>query len=152
MNVESIIWLIPVPPLLAFLLIILFTNRKKALSHTLAIGAALLSWAGGMYVFYLAVQEGAHHLGQEPFADWIPWLPLGDGWFEIGVLIDPLSAAVLFFVAWTVLMIFIYSVGYQNFGQPKGDHDQNGYRANVFALLRFHRFVCVWHVCFGAFR
>jgi len=126
MNVESIIWLIPVPPLLAFLLIILFTNRKKALSHTLAIGAALLSWAGGMYVFYQAVQEGAHHLGQEPFADWIPWLPLGDGWFEIGVLIDPLSAAVLFFVAWTVLMIFIYSVGYQNFGQPKGDHDQNG--------------------------
>ena len=42
------------------------------------------------------------------------------------MLVDPLSAAVLFFVAWTVLMIFIYSVGYHNFGQPAGDHDQPG--------------------------
>jgi NADH-quinone oxidoreductase subunit L len=79
-----------------------------------------------MYIFYRAVEEGAHHLGQHPFESTIKWLPLGEGWFEIGVLIDPLSAAVLFFVAWTVLMIFIYSVGYQNFGQPKGDHDQKG--------------------------
>jgi NADH-quinone oxidoreductase subunit L len=45
---------------------------------------------------------------------------------KIGVLIDPLSAIVLFFVAWTVLMIFLYSVGYHNFGQPKGDHDHPG--------------------------
>jgi NADH-quinone oxidoreductase subunit L len=42
------------------------------------------------------------------------------------VLIDPLGAATLFFVAWTVLMIFIYSVGYHNFGQPAGDHDHPG--------------------------
>ena len=40
--------------------------------------------------------------------------------------IDPLSAVMLFFVAWTVLMIFIYSIGYHNFGQPKGDHDRPG--------------------------
>ncbi|MFN2234380.1 MAG: NADH-quinone oxidoreductase subunit L [Anaerolineales bacterium] len=126
MNVETIIWLIPVPPLLAFLLIVLFTNRKNALSHTLAVGAAFLSWAGGMYVFYRAVQEGAHQLGEHPFASSINWLPLGEGWFKIGVLVDPLSAAVLFFVAWTIFMIFIYSVGYQNFGQPQGDHDQKG--------------------------
>ena len=32
----------------------------------------------------------------------------------------------LFFVTTTVLMIFIYSVGYHNYGQPKGDHDQKG--------------------------
>ena len=42
------------------------------------------------------------------------------------MLVDPLTAVTLFFVAWTVLMIFIYSVGYHNFGQPKGDHDQQG--------------------------
>ncbi|HEX5837729.1 MAG TPA: NADH-quinone oxidoreductase subunit L, partial [Anaerolineales bacterium] len=27
---------------------------------------------------------------------------------------------------WTIFMIFLYSVGYQNFGQPKGDHDHKG--------------------------
>jgi NADH-quinone oxidoreductase subunit L len=127
MTIDTIIWLIPVPPLLAFFLIVLFTNRNKVLSHSIAVGAALLSWAGGMYVFWQAVQVGLHHLGEHPFGgDPVKWLPLGEGWFEIGVLIDPLSAVTLFFVAWTILMIFIYSVGYQNFGQPKGDHDKKG--------------------------
>ncbi len=51
---------------------------------------------------------------------------MGDTWLKIGVMIDPLSAITLFFVAWTVLMIFIYSIGYHNFGQPKGDHDRPG--------------------------
>ncbi|MFN2152242.1 MAG: NADH-quinone oxidoreductase subunit L [Anaerolineales bacterium] len=123
---NTLIWLIPVPPLLAFFLIVLFTNRSKVWSHIIAVGAALLSWAGGMYVFYRAVQAGAHELGQHPFGSSLDWLPLGDGWFKIGVMVDPLTAAVLFFVAWTILMIFIYSVGYHNFGQPKGDHDRPG--------------------------
>lgn len=126
MTIETIIWLIPLPPLLAFFLIVLFTNRNKALSHTIAVGAALLSWAGSMVVFWNALKEGAHHLGEHPFASAINWLPTGDSWFQIGVMIDPLSAVVLFFVGWTVLMIFLYSVGYHNFGQPKGDHDQPG--------------------------
>jgi NADH-quinone oxidoreductase subunit L len=51
---------------------------------------------------------------------------MGDTWFWVGVQIDPLSAATLFFVAWTVLMIFIYSVGYHNFGQPAGEEDRKG--------------------------
>jgi NADH-quinone oxidoreductase subunit L len=32
----------------------------------------------------------------------------------------------LFFVSITIFMIFLYSVGYHNFGQPKGDHDRPG--------------------------
>ena len=77
-----------------------------------------------MLVFFRAI--GVEHLGEHPFASSIPWLPTGDTWFRIGVLIDPLGAAVLFFVSWTIFMIFLYSVGYQNFGQPKGDHDRPG--------------------------
>lgn len=126
MTTETLIWLIPLPPILAFAGIILFTNRNKALSHTIAIGAAALSWAGSMVVFWRGLQEGLHHLGEVPFADAIPWIPTGDTWFSIGVLIDPLSLVTLFFVAWTVLMIFLYSVGYHNFGQPKGEHDRKG--------------------------
>jgi len=75
-----------------------------------------------MYVFYKAVTT-EHFSG---FASSIPWLPTGSTWFKIGVLIDPLGAAVLFFVAWTIFMIFLYSVGYHNFGQPAGDHDRAG--------------------------
>ena len=55
MSTELIIWLLPLPPLLAFFLIVLFTNRRKALSHSLAVGAALLSWLGSMVVFFRAI-------------------------------------------------------------------------------------------------
>jgi len=125
MAIETlIIWLIPLPPVLAFFLIVLFTNKNKALSHTIGVGAAALSWLGSMFVFLRAL--GVEHLGEHPFADSIPWFPTGNSWFNIGVMIDPLGAAVLFFVAWTIFMIFLYSVGYQNYGQPKGDHDRAG--------------------------
>jgi len=124
MATETLIWLLPLPPLLAFFLIVLFTNKSKALSHSVAVGAAALSWLGSMIVFVRAL--GVEHFGEEVFASSVNWLPIGDTFLKIGVLIDPLSAATIFFVAWTVLMIFIYSVGYHNFGQPKGDHDHPG--------------------------
>jgi NADH-quinone oxidoreductase subunit L len=124
MELETIIWLIPLPPLLAFFIIVLLTNRNKALSHTVAVGSALLSWLGSMYIFIRAI--GAENLGVEPLTSAIKWLATGDDFFKIGILVDPLSAVSLFFVAWTVLLIFIYSVGYHNFGQPKGDHDKAG--------------------------
>jgi len=124
MTNEILIWLIPLPPLLAFFLIVLFTNKSKALSHTVAVGAALLSWLGSMIAFVRAL--GVEHLGEHPFESSINWLPTGNTWLKVGVLVDPLTAAVLFFVAWTIFMIFLYSVGYQNFGQPKGDHDRAG--------------------------
>ncbi|GAB4400588.1 MAG: NADH-quinone oxidoreductase subunit L [Anaerolineales bacterium] len=124
MSTENLIWLLPLPPLLAFFLIVLFTNKSKALSHTIGVGAAFLSWLGAMVVFIRAV--GVEHLSEHPFASAINWLPTGNTFLKIGVLIDPLSATVLFFVAWTIFMIFLYSVGYHNFGQPEGDHDHAG--------------------------
>jgi NADH-quinone oxidoreductase subunit L len=129
MTTETIIWLIPLPPLLAFFLIILLTNRNKSISHTIAVGAAFLSWLGSMMVFIRAIQ--VEHLGEHPFiSSPVNWLPIGENWFSIGIQIDPLSAATLFFVAWTIFMIFLYSVGYQNFGQPEGDHDVKGLPPN----------------------
>jgi NADH-quinone oxidoreductase subunit L len=121
---NTLIWLIPLPPLLAFFLIVLFTNKSKVLSHSIAVGAAFLSWLGSMVVFWNALQ--VEHLGEHPFGSAINWLPTGETWLKIGVLVDPTSAAVLFFVAWTIFMIFLYSVGYHNFGQPEGDHDRAG--------------------------
>ena len=131
-----LIWLLPLPPLLAFFLIVLFTNRSKALSHSLAVGAAFLSWLGSMVVFFFAVRM--EHLGAHPFVSVLNWLPTADNWFTIGVRIDPLSAGTLFFVAWTILMIFLYSVGYQNFGQPPGDHDKPGLQPHGATLTDEH--------------
>lgn len=125
MNISPLmIWLIPLPPLLAFFAIVLFTNPRKALSHAIALGAAGISWLLGMLVFIAAVMRS--DLAEHPFSGVIKWLPTGESAFEIGVQIDPLSTVTLFFVIWTVLMIFIYSVGYHNFGCAKGDHDEPG--------------------------
>jgi NADH-quinone oxidoreductase subunit L len=124
MTTANLTWLIPLPPLLAFFLILLFTRRNNVISHWIGVGAAALSWLIGMIVFFAAI--GVEHLGETPIASSVGWLALGDKIFSIGVLIDPLSAVTLFFVAWTVLMIFIYSIGYHNFGQPKGAHDVPG--------------------------
>jgi NADH-quinone oxidoreductase subunit L len=121
---KLIIWLLPLPPLLAFFLIVLFTNKRKSLSHSLAVGAAGLSWLGSMFIFIRAL--GVEEFGRNAFQSAINWLPTGATWLQVGVRIDPLGAATLFFVAWTVLAIFVYSIGYHNFGQPAGEHDVPG--------------------------
>jgi NADH-quinone oxidoreductase subunit L len=123
MTIETLIWLIPLPPILAFFLIVLFTQRNKALSHTLAVGAALLSWLGSMVVFITAVRT-PHFSAIIPPS--LPWLATGNTFLRIGVIVDPLTAVTLFFVGWTILTIMLYSVGYSNFGHPKGDHDRPG--------------------------
>ena len=119
-----IIWLLPLPPLLAFFAIILFANKNKFLSHSIAVAAAGLSWLGSMVIFFKAV--GTQEFGKNIYESAINWLPTGATWLQVGVRVDPLTAVVLFFVGWTIFMIFLYSVGYHNFGQPKGDHDQPG--------------------------
>lgn len=124
MTTDLLIWLVPFPPLLAFGLIVLLTNRSKRLSHTLALTAAGLSWLAAMVIFIQAVTKPA--LAEQPLGSAIHWLPSGSAWLQIGVRVDPLSAVTLFFVAWTVLMIFLYSVGYHNYGQPAGDADLPG--------------------------
>jgi NADH-quinone oxidoreductase subunit L len=158
-----LIWFLPLPPLLAFFTIILFTNRNKVLSHGIAVGAAGLSWLGSMIIFIKAL--GVQDFGAHIFESVANWLPTGTTWLQIGVRVDPLSSVVLFFVAWTVLAIFVYSIGYHNFGQPKGDNDlaglpprgatvtENGHKHNVPSIepmySRFFAFISLF--AFGMF-
>src|SRR3990172_8388928 len=124
MQTELLTWLIPLPPLLAFGLIVLLAYRSNRISHTLAIGAMALSWGLGMAVFWSAVTT--EHLAEHPIASSIPWLPTGSSALRIGVFVDPLAAVTLFFVAWTCLAIFVYSVGYHNFGAARDPQDLPG--------------------------
>ncbi len=128
---ELIIWLIPVFPFLAFGAIALFTNRWNALSHWVAIGALSISFVLGMIVVFSAVSVGGPEMGEFPFEDSQNWLPTGDTFLKLGVSIDPLSAITLFFVLITLLCIFVYSVGYMNYGTP---HQDPRY-ARFFALI-----------------
>jgi len=116
--------MIPLPPLLGFALIAILTYRSKRISHIIGLIGAGLSFLASMVLVIKAITT--HDLAAAPLASSINWLPTGETWLKIGVLVDPLTAVMLFFVAWTILMIFIYSVGYHNFGQPVGEHDRPG--------------------------
>jgi NADH-quinone oxidoreductase subunit L len=122
-------WLIPVGPLLAFFLIALFVNRSRTLSWLLAwagvFSSLILGWTVALNVAAVAVQD-LHHLEEHPVvvADSVTWLPIGDyldgTWLEMGVAVDPLTAVMLIMVTFAITMIFIYSVGYHNWGAPLG--------------------------------
>jgi NADH-quinone oxidoreductase subunit L len=122
MQIETLVWLIPVPPLASFFLIWILSNRSKALSHTIAILATLTSWILSMIVLFSGLALGPG-FGRQVFEVSIPWLPTGDTILRMGVLVDPLTAAMLIFVPLAILLIFIYSVGYHNFGKPLDSHD-----------------------------
>lgn len=125
MSIDTLlIWLLPLPPFIAFALIVLLTNKRNRLSHWVALAGAGLSWLASMVIFFRAVVS--EDLAKHPLGGQVNWLPTGETWLKIGVQIDPLSAVVLFFVAWTILMIFIYSIGYHNFGAKKGSDDHPG--------------------------
>ncbi len=132
-TLQTLTWLIPAGPLLVFFLIVLFTRNNRTLSWVLAwagvIGALVLSWTIAFHMFGIYLNDDIshpHELLEHPVqvASSIDWLPIGDyangTWLQMGVSVDPLTAVMLFMVSLAVVMIFIYSVGYHNYGKPPG--------------------------------
>lgn len=125
-TLQTFTWLIPALPLLAFFAIMLFTKHNRTLSWLLAwagiIGALVLGWIVAFDLF----TEDVHHLAEHPVAiksavDWIPFGDYANGlWLKMGVAVDPLTAVMLIMVPFTTTMIFIYSVGYHNYGNRRG--------------------------------
>jgi NADH-quinone oxidoreductase subunit L len=111
---------IPLIPLLAFAVVVLFTYRNNRLSSNIVIGgiavSTLISWA-----VVLATIVAGEHVQVEGWDLSFPWLPTGNTALNIGFAVDGLSAAMLFMVPFVCLMIFIYSQGYMNLGQKNQD-------------------------------
>ncbi len=112
-NANYLPWLIPVPPLLAAALIFLVTNRSWWLTTTTALVATITSWVMATIMLLRAIGVAfGEALDGEAFGSTAPWMDLGSTQFQIGVLVDPLTTAMLFMVPLAILMIMIYSVGY----------------------------------------
>jgi NADH-quinone oxidoreductase subunit L len=124
-TLVPLVWLIPAMPLISFFAILLFTRGKNRVSHTIAIGAMLISFILAQIVFWNVVGNG-EALAAEPIKDSFAWLPTGAEALRMGVLVDPLTAIMLFMVPLACLMIFIYSVGYGNFNKPRDLRDEPG--------------------------
>jgi NADH-quinone oxidoreductase subunit L len=125
----AIAFLLPLPPLAAFAVILLLTRRSRFLSTVAAVGMLALSFAGTLILIGGVLQRG--DLALHPLAQSMEWIPAagngaGQGALRIGVLVDGLTVLTLFFVACTLLAIFVYSIGYHHYGQPAGKEDVAG--------------------------
>ena len=119
-----LLWAIPLVPFAAFILIAVFSFRNRKASHTVALTGAGFSFIASMVVLWKALH--IQNLAKAPLSSQVNWLPVADTWFVFGLQVDPLTVVTLAFVAVTILMIFIYSVGYHNFGSPVGEDDLPG--------------------------
>lgn len=108
-------WLLPLLPLLAFAVTGLFTGRSKNLTVgiVVAVFAVNLIIASGIG---LEVLGGAATM-DNPIEYGVEWLAIGDFSIELGFLIDPLTAMMLFVVMVVATLVAIYSIGYMH-GDP----------------------------------
>ncbi|MFC2030193.1 NADH-quinone oxidoreductase subunit L [Chloroflexota bacterium] len=118
----NLVWLLPLLPLAAFGIIVLWTNRNRLLSTWIAwigIGSA---WILGWIILFLTWQdirgltppEGGY---QYPLYA----IPTGSTVLKLGFQVDTLTALMLFMVPFVCLMIFVYSKGYMNYGTEQVD-------------------------------
>ena len=140
-DLDFLPWLIPVGPLLAFVIITLATNRSRlvpatdsheygghhpdydgmevpvvspqsrVLSIIVGMSGTVMAWLISWRVVFESF--GVDHFGEKKiYTSAIDWMATGLDHFRMGVLVDPLTAVMLFMVPLAVLCIFIYSIGY----------------------------------------
>ena len=122
MNIFLLIALVPLLPLLAAGITALLKQNQRGLSATLVISAQVIACVISLFAFVgsIAIIPNQHgspehlatwHQGVHPFYNF-PWLTFGHDTLRLGLLLDPLSAAMAAMVSFVTLLIFIYSVGY----------------------------------------
>ena len=105
-------WIIPLLPLLAFAIIVFFTNRNEKTSSLVSIGAICLSFVLSLIVIASVLKNPV--ASEFEFT----WIDLPGFKIKVGMLIDPLTAVMLFVVSTVSMLVHIYSVGYMN-GDPR---------------------------------
>jgi NADH-quinone oxidoreductase subunit L len=99
-RMTSLLWLIPVFPLVAAGISALCGRARRRTSAGLAIGAMGAALAMSVLAFMARSTRSVH------------WLGLGEASLALGWVLDPLSACMLVMVSLVGLLIFVYSTGY----------------------------------------
>lgn len=100
----NMLWLIPLLPLLAA--VILALQPARALANICSIGSMALALALSLLAFFRTFSLDAP-------AVWnFDWMQFGSSTVQLGFLLDPLTASMLVMVTFVSLLIFIYSTGY----------------------------------------
>ena len=110
-RMTSLLWLIPVFPLVAAGISALCGRARRRTSAGLAIGAMGAALAMSVLAF-VATLGGSAGEGMARSTRSVHWLGLGEASLALGWVLDPLSACMLVMVSLVGLLIFVYSTGY----------------------------------------
>jgi NADH-quinone oxidoreductase subunit L len=118
----NLVWLLPLLPLLAFAVIVLWTNRNRLLSTWIAWIGIGLAWILGWIILFLTWQD-IRGLTPPAGGYQVPLyaIPTGSTVLKLGLQVDTLTSLMLFMVPFVCLMIFIYSKGYMKYGTDEVD-------------------------------
>ena len=109
---KSILVLVPVVPLFGAVISGFLGSRlSEKTVHCLTIFCVFISACLSAYVFYDVMQNNTYEYSL------YTWANLGELRFEIGFLVDTLSASMMLVVNFVSLMVHVYTIGYMN-GDP----------------------------------
>ena len=109
---KSILVLVPFVPLFGAFVSGLFGNKlSEKFVHCLTIFCVFISACLSAYVFYDVMQNNSYEYSL------YTWANLGELKFEVGFLVDSLTASMMLVVNFVSLMVHVYTIGYMH-GDP----------------------------------
>jgi len=110
---ESMLYLIPLIPLVGFLINGLLLNRlSKPIVSAIACGSVAISFILSLIAFFELKGLAADHRIMEQVL--FSWIPVGQLQVNFGFMLDPLSAVMILVVTGVGFLIHVYSVGYMH--------------------------------------
>lgn len=109
-------WLVPLLPALAFVIIVFLTRPWPKLSGAVAIAAMFSSFVLASSIAY-GVFTNPEFI-EKPLIYSLRWFGMEGFTVDVGVMLDPTSAMMLFMVSMVATLIQIYSTGYMH-GDPQ---------------------------------
>ena len=121
------VWVIPLVPLLSFILLMLFGQKMRHLSPYIGTGLLALTFIGSALIM-------AERIDSPTYRATFEWLKVGDFRLTAGVEVNQLNALMLVIVSLVSVLVHMYSIGYM-----KGD----GRIATFYAYLGLFTFAMI---------
>jgi NADH-quinone oxidoreductase subunit L len=110
-HLPSLLWLVPLLPLLAGAIIAFLPNRMGKLASRLALAALFVSCVIALAAFVCTLTP-AHHGEVFRMATSVTWFSFGEVAMKVGLVLDPLASGMGAMVTFVAFWIFLYSTGY----------------------------------------
>ena len=107
-------WLIPLIPLLAFVVVGFFGRKLPEGGAAVAVGSAIFAFAMSALVAYEYLTGDLFAASQPYVPAPIEWIAFGSYTLNFGIYVDSLTCVMLLFSSFISLMIFVYSIGYMH--------------------------------------